>query len=313
MQINNMLDEMRQLGFSEYEAKCYLALFERSSLSVNEIAKLSGIPRPSAYDVLDKLTAKGLVSITSGKTKRFAVSNPRLLREISLNTLESELKELDRKRERIINSKKAVQDNIDSIVSQLESRYNDNRNNGDPLEYIEILKNKCQIHNKYIELYSKAQKEVLGFVKPPFSWVTEKQAKEQNDVQREGAKRGVVKKIILERPPENKAIEYFAKMKFVAKNKDERMGTIYDEFKVINELPIKLFVFDSKTCFFTLENPIKDESLLTMLVAEHEALAKTFKFVFEAFWKDAQDYYVVDGKKYNLFDPEEYTADGGDE
>ena len=287
-----------------------MALFERNSLSVNEIAKLSGIPRPSTYDVVEKLMAKGLVSAVSGKTKRYAVSAPQLLRDVSLNSLEMEIKELDRKREKTIARKRDVLDNIDTVIGWLGPVYENNRRNASPIEYIEILKNPTQIHYKFIELYSKAQKEVLGFVKPPFSWVTEKQSKEQGEAQFEAARRGVVKKGIIQMPLEKEAIEFFTHMTVVSEA--TRISTAHDEFRIADELPIKLFVFDGKTCLFTMEDPIKEKTSLTMLVTEHEAMAKSFTFLFEAYWKNGRDYYIVNNEKYYLPSKKEDAGTGGD-
>lgn len=47
------------LGFSEYEAKAYLALLQKSPVTGYELAKLSGVPRSMIYEVLGKLTARG--------------------------------------------------------------------------------------------------------------------------------------------------------------------------------------------------------------------------------------------------------------
>jgi HTH-type transcriptional regulator, sugar sensing transcriptional regulator len=50
-----------QLGFSEYEARAYLALLQRNPLNGYELAKLSGLPRANVYAVLQKLEDRGAV------------------------------------------------------------------------------------------------------------------------------------------------------------------------------------------------------------------------------------------------------------
>src|SRR5688500_2229881 len=52
---------LRQLGFSEYEARAYLALLQRNPLNGYELAKLSGLPRANVYAVLQKLEERGAV------------------------------------------------------------------------------------------------------------------------------------------------------------------------------------------------------------------------------------------------------------
>src|SRR6476661_6173019 len=50
---------LQQLGFSEYEARAYLALLQRNPLNGYELAKLSGLPRANIYAVLQKLEERG--------------------------------------------------------------------------------------------------------------------------------------------------------------------------------------------------------------------------------------------------------------
>ena len=45
---------LERLGFTEYEARAYLTLLGRNPLTGYELAKLSGIPRPNVYPVLDR-------------------------------------------------------------------------------------------------------------------------------------------------------------------------------------------------------------------------------------------------------------------
>lgn len=48
-----------RLGFSEYEAKAYVALLRKSPVTGYELSKVSGVPRSMIYEVLGKLTARG--------------------------------------------------------------------------------------------------------------------------------------------------------------------------------------------------------------------------------------------------------------
>ena len=52
---------LQQLGFSEYEARAYLALLQRNPLTGYELAKVSGLPRANIYAVLQKLEERGAV------------------------------------------------------------------------------------------------------------------------------------------------------------------------------------------------------------------------------------------------------------
>lgn len=52
---------LQQLGFSEYEARAYLALVQRNPINGYELAKVSGLPRANVYAVLQKLEERGAV------------------------------------------------------------------------------------------------------------------------------------------------------------------------------------------------------------------------------------------------------------
>ena len=59
---NEAHEDLQALGFSEYEARAYLALLQRGPLTGYQLAKASGIPRPNVYSVLDRLQERGTVS-----------------------------------------------------------------------------------------------------------------------------------------------------------------------------------------------------------------------------------------------------------
>jgi sugar-specific transcriptional regulator TrmB len=50
---------LQSLGFTEYEARAYLALLRADSLNGYEVAKVSAIPRANIYPVLERLVARG--------------------------------------------------------------------------------------------------------------------------------------------------------------------------------------------------------------------------------------------------------------
>lgn len=57
--LSNPVDRLTRIGFSEYEAKAYVALLRKSPVSGYELSKVSGVPRSMIYEVLGKLTARG--------------------------------------------------------------------------------------------------------------------------------------------------------------------------------------------------------------------------------------------------------------
>jgi HTH-type transcriptional regulator, sugar sensing transcriptional regulator len=74
----NIVQELQSLGFSEYEARSYMALLSSgTSLSAYEIAKSAGLPTSKIYGVLARLEERELVAIVDGKgKKKFAAMDP---------------------------------------------------------------------------------------------------------------------------------------------------------------------------------------------------------------------------------------------
>jgi Cd2+/Zn2+-exporting ATPase len=53
------VEKLVRIGFSEYEAKAYVALLRENPATGYQLAKLSGVPRSMIYEVLGKLTSRG--------------------------------------------------------------------------------------------------------------------------------------------------------------------------------------------------------------------------------------------------------------
>jgi len=56
-----VIEQLQRLGFSQYEAQAYIALIKENPANGYELAKRSGIPRPSIYPVLQKLEERGAI------------------------------------------------------------------------------------------------------------------------------------------------------------------------------------------------------------------------------------------------------------
>lgn len=56
-----LINQLKQLGYTEYEAKAYIALVQNNHVTAYQVSKNSGIPRARIYGILDLLVDKGLV------------------------------------------------------------------------------------------------------------------------------------------------------------------------------------------------------------------------------------------------------------
>jgi len=83
--------ELQTLGLSEKEAKVFLASLELGPDTVQNIAKKSGINRPTAYVQIESLKKKGLMSeVEKGKKVLYTAESPERLSSL-LNSLEKDL------------------------------------------------------------------------------------------------------------------------------------------------------------------------------------------------------------------------------
>ncbi len=86
-------DTLERLGLSPGEAKAYRALLGLGASSIGPIASKSGVSRSKIYEVLEKLSAKGLVSVVfSGKKRLFKACRPTMLLEL----VEKKKREIER-------------------------------------------------------------------------------------------------------------------------------------------------------------------------------------------------------------------------
>ena len=71
-----VIECLKSLGLTKYEALVYIALLKVVSATASEIHEISSVPRASVYPVLDQLQEKKLISVARSTPKRFAALSP---------------------------------------------------------------------------------------------------------------------------------------------------------------------------------------------------------------------------------------------
>jgi len=90
-----LVERLVKTGFTEYEAKVYVALQRVSPATGYQVAKESGVPRSTIYEVLGKLIARGaIVTQSFGDLVRYAPVPPDLLLDRMRHEFEDTLDEL---------------------------------------------------------------------------------------------------------------------------------------------------------------------------------------------------------------------------
>ncbi|NTV44334.1 MAG: hypothetical protein HGA67_01385 [Candidatus Yonathbacteria bacterium] len=77
-----MISQLKKLGFSENEARVYLAALELGETSVQRIAKKARLKRTTIYSIIDILKERGLIKTTKNRKKvLYIAEDPRKLKE----------------------------------------------------------------------------------------------------------------------------------------------------------------------------------------------------------------------------------------
>jgi sugar-specific transcriptional regulator TrmB len=61
--LDELVQRLQALGFSQYEARAYCALLQKSPANGHEVAKTAGIPTSKIYETLERLHHKGAVLV----------------------------------------------------------------------------------------------------------------------------------------------------------------------------------------------------------------------------------------------------------
>lgn len=74
--MEEILSHLAKLGFSQYEAKVYVALLRGGPQNGNELSIAAGVPSSKIYETLRKLAARGAVITYPSATVRYAATPP---------------------------------------------------------------------------------------------------------------------------------------------------------------------------------------------------------------------------------------------
>ncbi len=258
MEIQNeaeLTSRLIQLGLTSYEAKAYLALIRRDSFTAAQVARQANLPRQRIYDVLGSLVEKGLATTRPGDVIKYAATAPELAIERLLEAHRQSLEGLE----------------IDArdTIKRMTPAWAAGQSHTDPLEYIEVLRDRRAINERFGELQASVKKEILVFTKPPYATPPQ-----ENDegiaVTQTHTARSVYEFSAFDDP------RFIAGVKaFVAAGEEARF---------VPELPLKLVIIDETIVMFGMEDPVAGTTELTIVVVEHPSLAKTLKLSFDAVW-----------------------------
>ena len=263
MTTSDYVNQLSQLGLNVYEAKAYVALLGKDSFSATQVADLSGVPRQRIYDILASLVERGLAISRPGKhgTKYAAVAPKTALKAL-----------LEREQQRLNN----LQTVTHQLAEVLGEHYQEGQEKSSPLEYIEVLRGRAAISERFAEIQANCQQEILIFTKPPYA-----KPVQENTEGLETLKRHIRACSIY---------EYSA-----IKDEQTRSGIQFfiehgEESRFVEELPLKLVIVDEAMVMFSMEDPVAGRTDLTIVVIEHRQFAHLVKLAFETMWSQGDTF-----------------------
>jgi HTH-type transcriptional regulator, sugar sensing transcriptional regulator len=252
---NPTVDKLTQLGLTSYEAKAYLALTRRGSSTAAQVSRLAGVPRQRIYDVLATLVEKGLASSKPGRVVKYAATAPELALERLLSDHRQQLEALEK--------------SVSAMVEELQPAFQEGQEQTDPLEYIEVLRDRRAVNERFDELQAGIKHEILVFTKPPYATPAQENVEGLEVVQSHTA-RSIYEFSAFDDPAFTEGVR-----RFIEAGEDARF---------VPELPLKLVIIDETIVMFGMEDPVAGSTEMTMVVVEHPSLAKILKVAFETIW-----------------------------
>lgn len=255
-----LIEELKGIGITDAAAKIYIILLQEGNTAASDIARISGISRPKVYEHLHRLVDTGLCVEILGSVKKYAAANP-------ADALKKIQNQFSQKYQHTTNS-------ITHLTQVLMPLFLTPSSHSDPLDYIQVIRERHSIIKKFEALEAMAAEEVLSLVKLPLvmSLAEEPNPIEFQSLERNVEYRTIYNKIDMEEPNLNKAVDLFAEA--------GELVRITNDFPI----PFKMFIFDCRIVMFTLEDKTPADTKLTALIIEHKDLAKGLKQVFDLYW-----------------------------
>jgi HTH-type transcriptional regulator, sugar sensing transcriptional regulator len=256
-----VVERLVRLGLTTYEARAYVSLVRRDSYTAAQIARTAGLPRQRIYDVLATLVEKGLASARPGSVVKYAALAPDLAVERLVALRRAEMTGLER--------------DAGDVITTLAPEFQAGRAHSDPLEYIEVLRDRGAINERFAELQAAVKREILVFTKPPYATPPQENV-EGIEVTRTHVARSIYEASILDDPQTAAGVRRFIEAG--------------EEARFVEAVPLKLVIIDEATVMFGMQDPVAGTEELTIMVVEHPALAETLKIAFNGVWEAGLTY-----------------------
>jgi sugar-specific transcriptional regulator TrmB len=257
-----LITQLEQIGLSKREAEVYVALLQKKEFTAPELTKITSITRTKVYEHLQNLIHKGFCNESiKNRQKVYKAVNPKIV-----------LKNIVKNYELEMSQKKQVAEILEQELSALHIG---NKDNSDPIDYIEVFSDTAQIKEKWLNIQRTTEKELLIFTKQPYLIPLEENIEDESELFTE---KKITGRSIYEY---NNLTSEQCRNLILLIEKYEKMG---EESRLIKELPMKMVVCDEKKTIFALDDKVSMYPSFTLVIIEHPNFATAQKKVFESYW-----------------------------
>src|SRR5688500_6318411 len=156
------------------------------------------------------------------------------------------------------------------MVSDLKPAYDAGQEKTDPLEYIEVLRDRRAINERFAELQAAVKKEILVFTKPPYATPPQENVEGLEVIETHDA-RSLYEFSVFDEPAVMRGVQRFVEAG--------------EQARFVPELPLKLVIIDETIVMFGMEDPVAGSADLTIGVVKHNSLARVLKTAFDGIWE----------------------------
>ncbi len=271
--MNEIIQQLKKLGFTEYESKVFVAVLKGNLMSASEIADEAGVRRTEVYAFLKSFVERGYCNeIETNSVTKYEMIDPDIIMD---------------KLERVIIKRNLEEiENLKNTFKVLKPLYKTLESEKSKIVNIELIRGYNQHReSKFMELFKQAKHEILFMIKLELQV-----SDELDDMAKEFFARGGVIKSIYETDTTFK----------VKKGESWTTGTMQDLIKVTSKFEsygeqVKLSkvrvpnmtIFDGETVFMNINDKTVPKHNEADIIVKNKDYALNMVQVFESYWKSS--------------------------
>ena len=265
-------EELRQefceLGLSPYEARVLLALLRLGSANSLQLARVSGVPRTSTYQIVESLAARQLAARLpqAGPAVWAAADRDEVFERLRAALEAGHAQRLRQHRTHAERARELLERALPEAPSVA-------------MPYVHVLPGPNEVKRAYEDMIASAQHDLMMFTRPPYAWVLGR----PNPSVLEMLERGVTARVLYQADKWEEPDAYAFR---------QEVGVYHDagvQGRLVDNLPTKLVLVDQRAALVGMTDPVAPEAGYPIaLLVEHPGFAALQAIAFEKFWEESR-------------------------